>query len=72
MKTDKYKFRGEEPKVARIDEVIEEAEFDTIFEGKGVHIQPTPTNKPTSTIIIKEFVCILDARTIFHQADQIL
>lgn len=56
VKTDKYKFRGEAPKTARIEEVLEEAEFDTIFEDKGVLVQPAPTNKQAVNSIIKEFV----------------
>ena len=35
---------------------LEEAEFDTIFEDKGVLVQPAPTNKQTANSIIKEFV----------------
>ncbi|THH11914.1 hypothetical protein EW145_g342 [Phellinidium pouzarii] len=40
-----------------IDEVVEaeDSEFHAIFDGKGILIQPTPTNKPTSTVTIKEY-----------------
>ena len=58
VKTEKYKFRGGEPKVCRIEEVIEEAEFHAIFDDKGLQTQPTPSNKPTSTVTIKEFVSV--------------
>ncbi|KAH8118707.1 hypothetical protein DFH11DRAFT_1540827 [Phellopilus nigrolimitatus] len=55
VKTEKYKFRGGDPKECKIDEIIEVDDFHAIFDGKGVLIQPTPTNKPTSTVTIKEF-----------------
>lgn len=69
VKTDKYKFRGEAPKSARIEEVIEEEEFHAIFDGKGIQIQPTPDNKPSSTVIIKDFVGLLLLQESFPPSD---
>ncbi|KAI5116284.1 hypothetical protein M0805_009935 [Coniferiporia weirii] len=55
VKTEKYKFRGGgDRKVCKIDEVIEVDEFHAIFDGKGTLTQPTPMNKPTSTVTIRE------------------
>ncbi|KAF9007855.1 hypothetical protein BDQ17DRAFT_1350092 [Cyathus striatus] len=43
------------PKTVKFDEVFEHSEFENIFNGKGVVTQPTPTNKPKSTVTIIEF-----------------
>ncbi|KAF9027238.1 hypothetical protein BDZ89DRAFT_952302 [Hymenopellis radicata] len=53
-KTDTCKFQGT-TKSVKVDEVLEVAEFDALFSGKGVLIQPTPQNKPTSTVTIIRF-----------------
>ncbi|KAG5644120.1 hypothetical protein DXG03_009066 [Asterophora parasitica] len=34
------------------DEVYSEAEFDSLFKGKGILMQPTPENKPKSVVTI--------------------
>ncbi|KAI0034978.1 hypothetical protein K488DRAFT_83440 [Vararia minispora EC-137] len=47
------KFQGSQRQV-KFDEVLEQAEFDALFKGRGILIQPTPTNKPTSTVTIIE------------------
>lgn len=54
-KSDTCKFQGS-PKTIKFDEVMEVAEFTTMFGGKGTLIQPTPTNKPSSTVTIIDFV----------------
>ena len=54
-KSDAVKFQGS-PKIIKFDEVLEKAEFDAIFLGKGTLIQPTPQNKPKSTVTIIEYV----------------
>jgi hypothetical protein len=54
-KSDTVKFQGS-PKTIKFDEVLEKAEFDAIFFGKGTLIQPTPQNKPKSTVTIIEYV----------------
>ncbi|KAH9924319.1 uncharacterized protein BXZ73DRAFT_103608 [Epithele typhae] len=52
------KFQGSRKSV-KLDEVLEKDEFDAIFktgDGElGTLIQPTPTNKPTSTVTIIEY-----------------
>ncbi|KAJ2934940.1 hypothetical protein H1R20_g2177, partial [Candolleomyces eurysporus] len=48
------KFQGA-PKTVKFDEVLENAEFQSLFGGKGTLIQPTPQNKPTSTVTIMHF-----------------
>ncbi|TFK28419.1 hypothetical protein FA15DRAFT_584523 [Coprinopsis marcescibilis] len=48
------KFQGTS-KTIKFDEVLEQSEFETIFGGKGNLIQPTPTNKPNSTVTIIHF-----------------
>ncbi|SJL05221.1 uncharacterized protein ARMOST_08587 [Armillaria ostoyae] len=53
-KSDTVKFQGT-PKTIKCDEVFEQAEFDGIFGGKGVLIQPTPQNKPKSAVTIIRF-----------------
>ncbi|KAJ6505838.1 hypothetical protein C8R47DRAFT_1102550 [Mycena vitilis] len=53
-KSDSLKFQGT-GKTIKFDEVLELAEFETLFGGKGVLIQPTPQNKPKSTVTIIEF-----------------
>ncbi|EIM83271.1 uncharacterized protein STEHIDRAFT_170587 [Stereum hirsutum FP-91666 SS1] len=53
-KSDNCKFQGGS-KTIKIDEVLEPSEFEAIFGGKGVLIQPTPQNKPKSTVTIIEF-----------------
>ena len=54
-KSDGVKFQGS-PKTIKIDEVWEQSEFEAIFSGKGTLIQPTPDNKPKSTVTIIHFV----------------
>lgn len=61
IKTEKYKFRGGPPKTCKIDEVIEPEEFHALFESKlpmGVLIQPTPDNKPNSSVTIIRYVSV--------------
>ncbi|KAK7065023.1 hypothetical protein R3P38DRAFT_2595420 [Favolaschia claudopus] len=53
-KSDSLKFQGTS-KTVKFDEVLEPAEFETLFGGKGRLIQPTPQNKPKSTVTIMEF-----------------
>lgn len=53
-KSDTVKFQGTS-KTIKCDEVFEQAEFDGIFGGKGVLIQPTPQNKPKSAVTIIHF-----------------
>ncbi|EJD54320.1 hypothetical protein AURDEDRAFT_110019 [Auricularia subglabra TFB-10046 SS5] len=53
-KSDTCKFQGA-PKSIKVDEVLEVAEFDAMFSGQGTLIQPTPTNKPKSTVTIIHF-----------------
>ncbi|KAH6905936.1 hypothetical protein BKA70DRAFT_1500148 [Coprinopsis sp. MPI-PUGE-AT-0042] len=48
------KFQGA-PKTIKFDEVLEYDEFLSIFGGHGTLVQPTPTNKPTSTVTIMHF-----------------
>lgn len=61
VKAEGVKFNGGKPKTIRFEELMEESEFRNIFEGKGLLIQPTPQNKPTSTVTIINFV-----RQFFH------
>lgn len=56
-KSDDCKFQGDS-KTIKLDEVLEPSEFEAIFGGKGLLIQPTPNNKPRSTVTIIEFVGI--------------
>ncbi|KAH9922709.1 uncharacterized protein B0H18DRAFT_1016550 [Fomitopsis serialis] len=53
-KSDSVKFQGTS-KTIKFDEVLEYDEFQSIFGGKGTLIQPTPENKPKSTVTIMEF-----------------
>ncbi|KDQ11172.1 hypothetical protein BOTBODRAFT_468595 [Botryobasidium botryosum FD-172 SS1] len=53
-KSDTCKFQGS-PKHVKVDEVLEVSEFEALFGGKGVLIQPTPQNKPKSVVTIIEF-----------------
>ncbi|KAF7340480.1 hypothetical protein MVEN_01968300 [Mycena venus] len=53
-KSDSVKFQGS-VKTIKFDEVLEQAEFDALFGGKGHLVQPTPQNKPKSTVTIIEF-----------------
>lgn len=57
-KADGLKFQGSSKQV-KFEEVFEYDEFQAIFGGKGVLIQPTPQNKPKSTVTIIEFVRLL-------------
>ncbi|CAK5279662.1 unnamed protein product, partial [Mycena citricolor] len=50
-KSDSFKFQGS-PKTLKIDEVLEVTEFEALFGGKGVLIQPRKDNKPKSTVTI--------------------
>lgn len=54
-KNESVKFQGSS-KTIKFDEVLEYDEFQSIFGGKGTLIQPTPENKPKSTVTIIEFV----------------
>ncbi|KAH6884309.1 hypothetical protein BKA70DRAFT_1339613 [Coprinopsis sp. MPI-PUGE-AT-0042] len=49
-----FKFQGA-PKTIKFDEVLEYDEFIAIFGGHGTLVQPTPTNKPNSTVTIMHF-----------------
>ncbi|GLB36786.1 hypothetical protein LshimejAT787_0310730 [Lyophyllum shimeji] len=53
-KSDAVKFQGT-LKTIKFDEVYSEAEFECLFSGKGLLIQPTPNNKPKSTVTIIHF-----------------
>ncbi|KAF5376958.1 hypothetical protein D9615_007255 [Tricholomella constricta] len=53
-KSDAVKFQGS-AKIIKFDEVYSEAEFDMLFKGKGLLIQPTPNNKPKSVVTIIHF-----------------
>ncbi|THU97652.1 hypothetical protein K435DRAFT_753843 [Dendrothele bispora CBS 962.96] len=53
-KSDTCKFQGSRKNI-KIDEVLEESEFEAIFKGKGTLIQPTPENKPKSTVTIIQY-----------------
>ncbi|KAF8185867.1 hypothetical protein K438DRAFT_1919925 [Mycena galopus ATCC 62051] len=53
-KSDGVKFQGS-PKSIKFDEVLERAEFEALFGGKGRLVQPTPQNKPKSVVTIIEF-----------------
>ncbi|KAJ7160524.1 hypothetical protein C8R43DRAFT_1063769 [Mycena crocata] len=53
-KAEGVKFQGS-PKTIKLDEVLEPAEFEALFGGKGRLIQPTPQNKPKSAVTIIEF-----------------
>ncbi|KAK0506477.1 hypothetical protein EDD18DRAFT_1304918 [Armillaria luteobubalina] len=53
-KSDTVKFQGTS-KTIKCDEIFEQAEFEGIFGGKGVLIQPTPQNKPKSGVTIIHF-----------------
>lgn len=48
------KFQGSTKNV-KFDEVLEKAEFDALFKDRGTLIQPTPQNKPKSSVTIIEF-----------------
>ncbi|KAL1658801.1 hypothetical protein GGF50DRAFT_108253 [Schizophyllum commune] len=52
LKTDAVKFQGKGPKTIKFDEVLAPADFEGLFGGKGTLIQPTPQNKPKSTVTI--------------------
>ncbi|KAI4518578.1 hypothetical protein K525DRAFT_363130 [Schizophyllum commune Loenen D] len=52
LKTDAVKFQGKGPKTIKFDEVLAPADFEGLFGGKGMIIQPTPQNKPKSTVTI--------------------
>jgi hypothetical protein len=41
------------------------ADFESMFAGQGVKIQPTPSNKPTSQITILEFGTFADIEKLF-------
>lgn len=43
------------------------ADFQSMFAGKGVKIQPTPDNKPTSQITILEFGSFGEIETLFAE-----
>ncbi|KAI5823435.1 hypothetical protein K523DRAFT_317021 [Schizophyllum commune Tattone D] len=52
LKTDAVKFQRKGPKTIKFDEVLAPADFEGLFGGKGTLIQPTPQNKPKSTVTI--------------------
>jgi hypothetical protein len=54
-KADGVKFQGSS-KTIKFDELYEQPEFEGLFSGKGVLIQPTPENKPKSAVTIIHFV----------------
>ncbi|TRM62788.1 hypothetical protein BD626DRAFT_593077 [Schizophyllum amplum] len=54
-KSDNVKFQGKGPKTIKFDEVLTHEDFEALFKGKGNLIQPTPTNKPKSTVTIMTF-----------------
>jgi hypothetical protein len=54
-KSDTVKFQGS-VKTIKFDEVYEQGEFEALFGGKGLLIQPTPQNKPKSAVTIIHFV----------------
>jgi len=56
-KTAECKFQGS-TKTVKMDEVFEKEEFDALFKdsGHGTLVQPTPDNKPNSTVTIINFV----------------
>jgi hypothetical protein len=57
-KSDTVKFQGShKSKTIKFDEVYEQGEFELLFGGKGILIQPTPQNKPKSAVTIIHFVC---------------
>lgn len=53
-KSETVKFQGS-PKAIKFDEVYEQGEFEVLFGGKGLLIQPTPQNKPKSAVTIIHF-----------------
>ncbi|KAJ7159693.1 hypothetical protein C8R46DRAFT_1164890 [Mycena filopes] len=53
-KSDAVKFQGSEKSI-KFDEVLEPAEFETLFGGRGHLVQPTPQNKPKSVVTIITF-----------------
>ncbi|KJA26794.1 hypothetical protein HYPSUDRAFT_180336 [Hypholoma sublateritium FD-334 SS-4] len=53
-KSNDVKFQGT-AKTIKIDEVLEPADFDAMFAGKGLLVQPTPECKPKSTVTIMRF-----------------
>ncbi|KZT74608.1 hypothetical protein DAEQUDRAFT_702080 [Daedalea quercina L-15889] len=53
-KSDAVKFQGA-PKTVKFDEVLGYDEFQFISGGRGTLIQPTPQNKPKSTVAIIEY-----------------
>ncbi|KAJ7598667.1 hypothetical protein C8J56DRAFT_914664 [Mycena floridula] len=63
-KSDTCKFQGHS-KTVKFDEVLEASEFDFIFGGKGTLIQPTPENKPKSTVTIIQFNSIAQIQGLF-------
>jgi hypothetical protein len=54
-KSDTVKFQGSS-KTIKFDEVYEQGEFELLYGGKGLLIQPTPQNKPKSAVTIIHFV----------------
>lgn len=54
-KSPSVKFQGS-PKTIKFDEVLEKTEFQALFMGKGTLIQPTPDNKPGSSVTIIRYV----------------
>ncbi|KAG5636926.1 hypothetical protein H0H81_006359 [Sphagnurus paluster] len=63
-KSDAVKFQGS-PKTIKIEEVYTEAEFDLLFKGKGLLIQPTPENKPKSVVTIIHFNSLAHIQSFF-------
>ncbi|KAJ7650898.1 hypothetical protein FB45DRAFT_780155 [Roridomyces roridus] len=53
-KSEGVKFQGS-AKTIKFDEVFEQTEFEALFGGKGLLVQPTPQNKPNSVVTIIQF-----------------
>ncbi|KAF7367765.1 hypothetical protein MSAN_00840600 [Mycena sanguinolenta] len=63
-KSEAVKFQGT-AKSIKFDEVLEQAEFETLFSGKGILIQPTAQNKPKSVVTIIEFTTAAHLQSFF-------
>ncbi|KAJ6610762.1 hypothetical protein B0H10DRAFT_2224701 [Mycena sp. CBHHK59/15] len=64
-KSDGVKFQGS-TKTIKFDEVLEQAEFETLFGRKGRLIQPMPQNKPKSAVTIIEFNTAVHLQNLFR------
>ncbi|KDQ57481.1 hypothetical protein JAAARDRAFT_193803 [Jaapia argillacea MUCL 33604] len=63
-KSDTCKFQGS-PKTIKFDEVLEFAEFQNLFVGKGRLVQPTLDNKPKSTVWIVDYTTQAELQELF-------